>query len=168
MHKLLICTAALAGLCAQALAAPPVYQNGELSLDHAVVIRAGEGLYYRDLSFARTTEGTWRLSDATPAQLAVVEEVSVVAEATLPPLVTVTLEGYKSLPCVGLEPVGISQQGKQFHVVLAETEIPPNVRCITIIEPFTHSFELNTRGLEPGEYQVIANGVTTEFTLPAP
>lgn len=168
MKKSLIAVTLFSALASQVQAEPAVYQDQLLSIDEAVVIREDTGKYFRDVRFEPNPNGTWRLTEATPSQLAGIEEITVVAEATVPAKVEVTVNGYKSLPCVDLEPLGMSRSGDTFHVVIAETALPPYATCIAMIDPFTQTFELDTFGLEAGTYKLNVNGMETEFDLLLP
>lgn len=162
-------TAALLAACAgQALAEPAVYKDQVLSINEAVVIRANDSIYFKDVRFEPNANGTWRFVDATQRPLVGIEQLTVVSEATVPARVEVTVEGYKSVPCVELEPLGMSRSGDTFHVVIAETEMGPAESCIAMIAPFTHSFELDTFGLAAGTYRLKVNGMETEFDLLVP
>jgi hypothetical protein len=167
MKKSLI-VLALSALFAQARAEPAVYQDEVLSINEAVVIRDNGSTYFKNVRFEPNANGSWRLVDATQRPLVGIDEISVVSEATVPARVEVTVEGYKSVPCVELEPLGMSRSGDTFHVVIAETEMGPAESCIAMLEPFTHTFELDTFGLEAGAYKLNVNGMETEFDLLAP
>jgi hypothetical protein len=168
MKKSLIVVSLLAALAGQASAEPAVYQDEVLSINEAVVIRDNGSTYFKNVRFEPNANGTWRFVDATQRPLVGIEEVTVVSEATVPARVEVTVEGYKSVPCVELEPLGMSRSGDTFHVVIAETEMGPAESCIAVIEPFTHSFELDTFGLAAGAYKLNVNGKETEFELLVP
>ena len=153
-----------------ALAAEPaiyVVEDAKLSIPDAVVIQYGRSSYFRNVKFEHTGNGVWRFAGGDKSKLAHGAEVEIVMEATVPPTVMVTLQGYKSLACVGLETPAITRQGKTFHIVLAETAVPDNVRCITSIEPYEISVELDVAGMPRGTYAVNANGVLSHFDIPA-
>jgi hypothetical protein len=152
----------------RANAAPAVYQDQVLTISEAVVIRDNGSTYFKNARFEPNANGTWRFVDATQRPLVGIEEVTVVSSATVPPTVEVMVEGYKSVPCVELEPLGMSRSGDTFHVVMAETVMGPAESCIAMIAPFTHSFELDTFGLEAGAYKLNVNGMETEFDLLTP
>jgi len=166
--KNLLALSLFAALASQANAAPAVYQDQVLTISEAVVIRDNGSTYFKNARFEPNANGTWRFVDATQRPLVGIEEVTVVSSATVPPTVEVTVEGYKSVPCVELEPLGMSRTNDTFHVVIAETVMGPAESCIAMIEPFTHSFELDTFGLEAGVYKLNVNGKETEFDLLEP
>lgn len=168
MKKTFIAVAMFAALAGKAQAEPAVYQDQTLTINEAVVIREGTSSYFKNVRFEPNANGTWRFAGATQRPLAGVEEITVVSEATEPATVSVTVDGYKSLPCVELEPLGMSRSGDTFHVVIAETELGPAESCIAMIDPFTLTFELDTFGLEAGAYKLNVNGMTTEFDLLVP
>jgi hypothetical protein len=164
----LIALPLFAALASQASAAPAVYQDQVLTISEAVVIRDNGSTYFKNARFEPNANGTWRLIDAAQRPLVGIEEITVVSEATVPARVEVTVEGYKSVPCVELEPLGMSRSNDTFHVVIAETVQGPAESCIAKIEPFTHTFELDTFGLEAGAYKLNVNGMETEFDLLTP
>jgi hypothetical protein len=166
--KKLFALALFAALAERASAEPAVYKDQVLTINEGVVIHDNGGTYFKNVRFTPNANGTWRLVDATQRPLVGIEEVTVVSEATVPPKVEVTVEGYKSVPCVELEPLGMSRSGDTFHVVIAETVMGPAESCIAMIAPFTHTFELDTFGLATGAYKLNVNGQETEFDLLAP
>jgi hypothetical protein len=168
MKKSSIALTLFAALCAQANAEPAVYQDEVLTINEAVVIRDNGSTYFKNVRFEPNANGTWRFVSGTQRPLVGVDEITVVAEATNPPTVEVTVAGYKSVPCVELEPLGMSRSGDTFHVVIAETVMGPAESCIAMIDPFTLSFELDTFGLEAGAYKLNVNGKETEFDLLVP
>jgi hypothetical protein len=169
MKKTLIAASLFTLIAAsQVSAAPAVYQDDLLTIDEAIVIRDSGTIYFKDVSFEPNANGTWTFLGGSQRPLAAVEEVTVVTAASEPPVVEVTVEGYKSVPCVGLEPLGMSRSGDTFYVVIAETVQGPAESCIAIIDPFTLTFELDTFGLEAGEYKLNVNGNVTEFDLVVP
>lgn len=149
---------------------PAVYvvEDAKLTIPDAVVIQYGSSSYFTNVKFEHTGNGVWRFAGGDKSKLAHVADVTVVSEATVPPAVSVILQGYKSLACVGLEAPAITRQGKTFHIVLAETALADNVRCITAIEPYEISVELDVAELPRGTYAVNANGVLSHFDILAP
>lgn len=168
MKKSFIAAGLIAALSTQVQAEPAVYQDDVLTISEAVVIRDNGSTYFKDVRFEPNTNGTWRFVGGTQRPLVGIEEISVVSVATEPPSVEVTVEGYKSVPCVELEPLGMSRSGDTFYVVIAETVLGPAESCIAVIDPFTLTFELDTFGLAAGAYKLNVNGKETEFDLLAP
>jgi hypothetical protein len=168
MKTLLIATALFAALAGQVQADPAVYEDKVLTIGEAVVIRDDKSIYFKNVRFEANDNGTWRFTGASQRPLVHIDEITVVAEATEPATVEVTVEGYKSVPCVKLEPLGMSRTGDTFHVVIAETVLGPAESCIAMIDPFTLTFELDTFGLEEGAYKLDVNGMETEFDLLLP
>ena len=169
MKKSFIAASLIAAIASQANAAPAVYQDAALTIPEAVVIRDnGDSTYFKNVRFEPNANGTWRFVGGSERPLVHVDEVLVVAEATAPPTVEVTVEGYKSVPCVELEPIAQSRSGDTFYVVIAETVLGPAESCIAVIDPFSETFELNVDGVAPGAYTLNVNGIETEFDLVAP
>ncbi|MGV3590844.1 MAG: hypothetical protein ACO1PZ_04080 [Gammaproteobacteria bacterium] len=168
MKKSFIIASLFAVFAGQANAAPAVYQDDVLTISEAVVIRDNGSRYFKNVRFTPNANGTWSFVSGSERPLAAIEEITVVTEATNPPVVEVTVEGYKSVPCVELEPLGMSRSGDTFYVVIAETVQDPEESCIAMIDPFTLTFELDTFGLEAGAYKLNVNGNETEFDLLVP
>lgn len=166
--KISLTVATLLAMAGLVNAEPAVYQDQLLTINEAVIIRDEAGSYFKNVRFEPNANGTWRFIGATQRPLVGIEEITVVSEATVPAKVEVTVDGYKSVPCVALEPLGMSRSGDTFHVVIAETEMSPAESCIAMIDPFTLTFELDTFGLEAGTYQLNVNGKETEFDLLLP
>lgn len=166
--KVTLLLGALLGSTAQADTAFYSVEDARLTIPDAVVLQWGRTSYYKNVTFNHNGNGVWRFGSGERSKLATVAAVDIVSEATVPPKVTAKLQGYKSLACVGLEAPAITRVGTTFHVTLAETAIPDNVRCITAIEPFALTLELDTEALTPGPYVVNANGTVTHFDLLVP
>lgn len=145
-----------------------VFEDAKLTIPDAVVIQYGRSSYFTNVKFEHTGNGVWRFAGGESSKLAHVADVEIVSEATVPPKVSVRLQGYKSLACVGLEAPAIARQHKTFHIVLAETAVPDNVRCVSSIEPYEISVELDVSGLTRGTYAVNANGVLSHFDILPP
>jgi hypothetical protein len=169
MKKLFTTVTLFAAFASQVQAAPAVYQDELLTINEAVVIRDNDdSIYFKNVRFQPNANGTWSFLGGTQRPLVGIEEITVVSEATVPATVEVTVDGYKSVPCVELEPLGMSRSGDTFHVVIAETVQGPAESCIAMIDPFTLTFELDTFGLEAGAYKLNVNGMETEFDLLVP
>lgn len=168
MKQSLITAAIFAALAGQAQADTAVYQNSVLTINEAIVIQDNGSSYFKNVRFVPNTNGTWRFTGATQRPLATIEEISVTSLATEPATVEVSVEGYKSLPCVELEPLVMSRSSDTFYVVIPETTLDTEEACIGIIEPFTLTFPLDTFGLEAGAYKLNINGKETEFDLLTP
>ena len=168
MKKSFIVASLVAALASQAHADPAVYQDEVLTINEAVVIRDDGSTYFKNVRFEPNANGTWRFVEGSQRPLVGIEEITVVSEASNPPVVEVTVDGYKSVPCVELEPLGMSRSGDTFYVVIAETVQDPEESCIAMIDPFTLTFELDTFGLEAGAYKLNVNGNETEFDLLVP
>ncbi len=168
MSKSFIAPALLIALAGLVQAEPAVYQHQLLTINEAIIIRDDAGSYFKNVRFEPNANGTWRFIGATQRPLVGIEEITVVSEATVPAKVEVTVDGHKSVPCVELEPLGMSRSGDTFHVVIAETVMGPAESCIAMIDPFTLTFELDTFGLEAGAYKLNVNGKETGFDLLVP
>lgn len=168
MKKSIIVASLFAALAGQASAAPAVYQDELLTISEAVVVRDSGSTYFKDVRFEPNANGTWTFLGGSQRPLVAIEEVTVLTDAGDPPVAEVTVEGYKSVPCVELEPLAMSRSGDTFYVVIAETVQGPAESCIAVIDPFTLNFELDTFGLESGEYKLNVNGKVTEFDLVVP
>lgn len=168
MKKSLFIAAWFAALASQANAGPAVYQNNVLTIHEAAVIGDDGNSYFKNVRFEPNANGTWRFSGATQRPLVEVEEISIRSLPSAPATVEVTVTGYKSLPCVELEPPGMSRSSDTFYVVIAEAALEPEESCVAIVEPVELTFELDTFGLEAGAYQLNVNGKETEFDLLVP
>lgn len=125
-------------------------------------------IYFKDVTFEPNANGTWTFLGGTQRPLVAITDVSVETAAGDPPVAEVTIDGYKSVPCVELEPLGMSRSGNTFYVVIAETVQGPAESCVAVIDPFTLTIELDTFDLESGEYKLNVNGNVTEFDLVVP
>lgn len=159
---------AIALLLAQSAAAENhvVYQNGTLSIPAAAMVRDdGSARYYADVELLNVGEGQFHIVQADAKPLVQVESVEVLIMESFPVQVSVSVEGFKSVPCVELLTPAVSYADGLFRVVLAESELGPAESCIAVLDPFETSVSLPVKGLEAGEYTVNVNGVEADFTL---
>lgn len=150
-------------------AAPAVFQDKVLRLDEGVVVENGRATYYGDIRLEVGTDGSFQLREAHARQPAHIDTVSAALIQTFapgPPTVHVIIAGYKSIPCVDLEPVGIAWEGKRLLLAVAETPPDPASICIAMVDPFEITVPLDVTGIPAGEYTVDVNGTTTTLNLP--
>ncbi len=153
-------------LAASVHAEVPVYRNQQLDVPSAVVMTPNGPVYYGDVRFSANQDGSFTLVDAKRRNLAEVDAATVSVDATVAQA-EVEANGFLSIPCVALEEPAVVREGRTFHVVLAETTMAPDAVCIPVVAftPFRAEVTLDLRGLEAGEYRVIANGVERKFVL---
>ncbi len=143
---------------------PAIFRDNILSIENGVVIGSeGNGHYYGHIQFRMLEDGSLELLQASPRVLAGVGEVTVVLQESSPVKAVARVKGYTSVPCVELEPPGVSYKSGEFTMVLAET--PLTVACVTAIAPFERDFPLDIKGLPAGDYVLLVNGVEAGFTL---
>ncbi len=83
-----------------------------------------------------------------------------------PVLVNAIVRGDLSESCAALSDVQTSYESNTFQIKLM-TVSPTDRGCLQVTTPFERTIALDTTDLTPGVYTVIANGVSTVFTLPA-
>jgi hypothetical protein len=154
-------------VCAAAAQADiAVYHGQQLKVPSAVVLSDAGPVYYGDLRFTTNADGSFSLTQAQRRTLALVDSAAVaVAGASA----LVTAKGELTIACVALEEPAVARKDDTFYLVLAETPIDPLAPCMPFVgvTKFTQNVTIDTRELEPGEYQVDVNGVQTSFTKPA-
>ena len=149
-----------------AYGAPAVLRDSVLTIDEGVIISGEEGHYFGNIRLLAVPDDGFQVLDAEPRNLAWIEEVSV---AVVQPAALIHAEllisGYKSIECVELEPVAVTHQGNQFHVLVAETPPDPAATCIQGLAPFEINVPLDVAGLPAGDYQILVNGHAASFRL---
>lgn len=171
MKVRLLPVAVLGSLCllfgAQAAvqAEPAVYNDGELRIDAGIVHLQGKDHLFRDVRMSTLADGTLKLVHAESRRLATVEELELHVVYGAGVEVELTVGGYISTPCAGLEPTAISREGSRFHVLIAETPPDPLALCAQVVQPFSLVVPLDAAGLEPGDYLVLVNNEPMAFTI---
>lgn len=149
----------------QALSQTATYQDDVFTIPQGAVLDPDNLSYYNDIQLSDNGDGSFQLVNAQNANLVNVDSFIINVMESFPVQVSVTVSGYKSVPCVELQTPAIGRQDNQFIVVLAETTLGPAESCIAVIDPFETTFSLNVEGLSAGTYSVNVNGVSNEFTL---
>lgn len=159
--KAVMFLALLTGFGHVALAeAPVVLRDNVLTIPDAVVIEGSEVTHYRDVELKLNNEGNFVVAKAKEGQLANIESVEIVRDQDK---VDVVAKGWRSA-CVDILPAAVSRVGNEFIVAIPETE-PSSDVCILIAISFEVTTTLNTDGLDAGNYTVVVNGETAQFTL---
>jgi hypothetical protein len=83
-----------------------------------------------------------------------------------PVLVNAIVRGSLSESCATFIDPQVRYTSKTFEIKLM-TVSPDDRGCLQVTTPFEQSIALDTTNLTPGAYTVIANGVSTVFTLPS-
>ena len=162
---LYLCLLCLSGYGAMAAAQPATFENSVLSIPQGAALVDGEPRYYNDIQLVSDIEGNFTLLAAQQRQLVAVDSVVVNIAESLPVQVSVTVTGNKSIPCVELQTPAIFQDGAVFKIALAETVLGPAESCISVLDPFETTINLDVADLESGNYAVNVNGVQTAFSL---
>src|SRR5512140_302335 len=110
---------------------------------------------------------TQRLSDptATPMPTALpasreaqVQSVEIQILETDPQQVSAVVHGNLTESCATLGETKVQYEANTFHLTVYAIS-PANVGCAQVITPFETTIPLDIRGLSPGTYTVVANGV---------
>ena len=154
-----------ATLSPKSLAQPATLEGGILKIPEAAAIIDGEVQYYSDVELALDDAGSFVVVKAARSALVYVDNVSVIMTKSLPPQVSVVVQGHKSVPCVKLQTPAISRKGFAFTIALAETQMGPAETCIALLDPFETRIPLEVKDLDSGTYSVSVNGVVASFSL---
>jgi len=141
-----------------------VYRDKVLTIPSGVIIDDQGVTAVRDVTLIQEEDGRFRVDETGEGQLAEVDSVTVTSVESTEDRVKVTAEGYQSSACVDILMPAMVRDDNVFSVVLSESAQWSDV-CILIMKRYEKSFPLDVRGLEPGTYLVIVNGVEAEFTL---
>jgi hypothetical protein len=151
----------------QVQAEPAFYREGLLELPQGIVIEEGQDQYYSNIRLRTEANGALRIVRAQPRRLITLEALELDRQLAPQPRLELSIAGYKSMPCVELEPVAIRRIDEVFHVLVAEAAPDPLLLCAQVLTPVELTVELDVAGLADGEYQVRVNNETRAFTLGA-
>lgn len=155
----------MALVCPLVSAQPSHYQDQVLTIPQGVVVTGDTTAYYENIELQEQADGSFLPMAAEPRNLVAVESVVANVMESLPVQVALDIQGNKSVPCVELlTPAVVYKQGV-FTVSLAESKLGPEETCISVIDPFSTTVDLDVEGLDAGTYTVRVNGVETAFTL---
>lgn len=145
----------------------PVYHDGTLLIDEVAAVDGEELRYYRDVQLVAQVNGMLELDSASPRPLARVDEAEVLLLQGDTLQASVHAAGLLSIPCVALEAPGVTREGNEFTVVLAETVMEPGRVCMSLVAvtPFDISVPLDLHGLAAGSYRVHVNDLALDFVL---
>ena len=135
-----------------------------LTISDAIVMEGDTPRYYRDVQLEIGAHGDFKVIDGVEKQLAYIEEVSVAVLETDPVQVELDIVGYMSNPCVELN-TAVTRKENTFYVAIGETVLQTLVACAQVVEPFDITLPLDVKGLPAGDYEVLVNDKSVEFTL---
>ncbi len=105
----------------------------------------------------------------TPSQpvlrAAQVESIEIQLTQTDPAQVNAIVRGNLSESCATLVQPQTILEGNTFEIKVMSSS-PADIGCAQVITPYQQTVPLSTGGLAPGTYTVVANGVSTSFSLP--
>jgi hypothetical protein len=155
-----------AGFAASSLAGPAIYKGGTLTIPKGALFSDSRQQYYQDIILETDAAGNMTLVSAKPLPKVTVEAAeALLSEEPGKTTVSLTVSGYKSVPCTVLQDAAIQRSGSHFSVVLAESVLGPAETCIAIIDPFELDVPLDVSGLAAGPYTVDVNGIAVSFEL---
>jgi hypothetical protein len=155
-----------AGVATAAFAGPAIYKGGTLTIPAGALFSDSRQQYYQDIVLETDAGGNLTLVSAKALPQVTVETVvPAVEESPGSIAVSLTVSGYKSVPCTVLQDAAIIRTGTHFSVVLAESVLGPAESCIAVIDPFELEVPLEVSGLAAGGYTVDVNGVAGSFEL---
>lgn len=109
------------------------------------------------------------IATATQPQISIndaqVSSVEVQVAQTDPLQVNAIVRGNLSDSCTHLGDTQTTYAEDTFQIKLV-TVTPSDQGCVQIISPYEQTIPLDTTGLTPGTYTVVANGVSAVFTIP--
>jgi len=94
-----------------------------------------------------------------------VQKVEVQLLQTNPSQVRAVVDGVLTESCASLGESRVQYALHTFQIKVYVTS-PQDIGCAPITTPFETMIPLDTKDLSPGRYNVIANGMSTDFTLP--
>ncbi|GJM11817.1 MAG: hypothetical protein DHS20C12_02200 [Pseudohongiella sp.] len=163
MYKFLLFVVSLSvatSLSAQSAA----FEDDVLQIPGVGVVDGADAAFYSGVELLHEGDGVFRLVGGQNHTLVSVEEISIVISPDHTQA-AVSVEGFKSNPCVDIEWPSVSKIGEEFNVVIAESVLGPAESCVAVLDPYTRAVTLELGGLLAGIYTVKVNGVSTEFTL---
>lgn len=94
-----------------------------------------------------------------------VQSVVIQFMQTDPVQVNAIVRGNLTESCAKFGDTQTSYASNTFHIKLLKVS-PTDRGCAQVITPYEQTIPLNTTGLTPGTYTVVANGVSTTFNIP--
>jgi hypothetical protein len=156
----------LFGCALAASADPAVYRDNTMTIDQGVLINGRVQRYYTDIVLKTEADGRLRIESAKELPLVHIDDVTpVVVESNSERSVTLSITGYKSVPCVALTEPAVSYRNQVFTVLLAETRMRPDQICIMIVDPIELELPLEISELPKGNYHTKVNGKQVSFSL---
>ncbi len=141
------------------------FANEQLTVPAVAVVDSTSGHYFANIQLRHEGEGMFRLVTAETRSLVQVEQIHIALHETTPRQAVVSIEGFKSVPCVELLEAAVAREGEQFTILLAESELGPEETCIAIPELITEAVTLDLTAVPAGDYTVSVNGHVTAFSL---
>lgn len=169
MRNALLTSLVLACMLASGLpsaqAQPAIYRAGMLEVPYGIVVEDGNDQYYRNIRLRTEPDGSLRIQRAHARRLITLQELELDQLYGPEPAVELQIKGYKSMPCVGLEPVAVRRVDNVFHVLIAESSPDPLVLCAQVLTEVDVNVDLDVTGLPAGDYVALINNEPMEFTL---
>lgn len=141
-----------------------LFLDNVLTIDDAIVVEGDSTRYYQRVRLGIQSNGDFKVIDAEEKNLAYIEEWSLGVFYTEPVSVELNVIGYLSTPCTELN-TAITRRDNTFFVAVGETPLQTLVPCAQVIHPFDIMLELDVADLPAGDYLVVLNGDSTDFTL---
>ncbi len=91
-----------------------------------------------------------------------IEQIDVLVAESYPPQVSVTVAGVIPDSCTKPRDPQVSRDGSTFTITILG-ERPADMACAQVISTYQQTIPLGT--VQPGNYQVIVNGVRKDFTV---
>lgn len=91
-----------------------------------------------------------------------IQNVSIVTAESYPPQIFVEVTGFIPDSCTKARDPEIAHDGSTYTITIIG-ERPTGMVCAQIVSPYKHSIPLGS--LEAGQYTVVVNGVTKNFTV---
>jgi len=154
----------LAGMSHYSYSHAPVFKDNSITFSGIGVIDGDNNSFYGDIQLNHEGDGLFRLVQAEPRDLVPLHFIHMAVNETYHQAV-VSVEGYKSNPCVILLDPAVHLEGNHFTVLLAESQLGPAETCIAQADLFTIGIALELKGLGPGDFTISVNNVAAEFTL---
>lgn len=146
-------------------AQPAIYRAGDLDIAQGILIENGKDQYFSKIKLRTQPNGSLRIVRAQQRPLITLDELELNQVYGPEPFVELQIKGFKSMPCVGLEPVAVRRIDNTFHVLIAEGSPDPLALCAQMLTPVDVNVDLELGGLPAGDYVVLINNEPMEFTL---
>lgn len=146
----------------------PAYVDGVMLLPQVLVTDSLTPHMVANAELHLQSDGSLKVHSSSTRQMSRVQSITMQGEVRRGDQVAVHITVLKQWECARFDPVHVVQQARAFYLAVTEGPVPDNARCMPGNAQIIMPVVIDTRLLEPGEYQVYAHGRHIAFTVLEP